>query len=128
MPPWSLAGGTAFLWQKEQLSTTTLKGFGVRQRIGLLLDMDERSLEYYLDGQRIATAFHKLPPGPLYPACSNGFDKTFCRRCVCVVVCVRGVLCVWCVCCVRVCGRVCVVRVGGWVSTRFIKYRQRMCQ
>ena len=36
-------------------------------------------------GERISTvglqpAFSRLPPGPLYPACSNGFDKSFCRN------------------------------------------------
>jgi hypothetical protein len=76
----SCSRGTGFLWSKEQLTTNTVKGFAPRQRIGLLLDMDERSLDYYLDGVKIATAFTKLPPGPLYPACSNGFDKAFCRR------------------------------------------------
>lgn len=86
------SGGTAFLWSKEQLSTFTVKSFTSGQRVGLLLDMEERTLEYYLDGERLhrispdqkasdskEPAFSKLPPGPLYPACSNGFDKAFCR-------------------------------------------------
>lgn len=76
----SCSGGTAFLWSKDQLSTTTVKGFAPGQCVGLLLDMEERTLEYYLDGQHAGTAFTRLPPGPLYPACSNGFDKAFARR------------------------------------------------
>ena len=84
----SLSAGTAFLWSKDQLSTQTVKGFtaGTGQRIGLCLDMEstERTLDYYIDGERVQTAglmpaFNRLPPGPLYPACSNGFDKSFCR-------------------------------------------------
>jgi hypothetical protein len=34
----------------------------------LVLDMEERTLDYYLDGVRAGAAFTKLPPGPLYPA------------------------------------------------------------
>ncbi|EKX45037.1 hypothetical protein GUITHDRAFT_109082 [Guillardia theta CCMP2712] len=77
----SVPDGTAFLWSKEQLSTSTLKGFTQKQTVGLLLDMDkyDRTLDLYVDGTRVGTAFSKLPPGPLYPACSNGFDKAFCR-------------------------------------------------
>jgi len=73
--------GTAFLWSKEQLSTSTLKGFTQKQTVGLLLDMDkyDRTLDLYVDGARVGSAFTRLPPGPLYPACSNGFDKAFCR-------------------------------------------------
>mmetsp|Transcript_46238 Transcript_46238/g.72372 ORF Transcript_46238/g.72372 Transcript_46238/m.72372 type:complete len:277 (+) Transcript_46238:135-965(+) len=76
----SCSGGTAFLWFKEQLSTTTVKGFNPKERVGLLLDMEDRTLDYYVDGVHVATAFTRLPPGPMYPACSNGFDKTFCRH------------------------------------------------
>ena len=76
--------------------TVQLKGFTQKQTVGLLLDMDkyDRTLDLYVDGTRVGTAFSKcaspedmfdadvmgrLPPGPLYPACSNGFDKAFCR-------------------------------------------------
>eukprot|EP00960_Hanusia_phi_P078373 768810-Hanusia_phi.AAC.18 len=58
-----------------------LKGFTQKQTVGLLLDMDkyDRTLDLYVDGARVGSAFTRLPPGPLYPACSNGFDKAFCR-------------------------------------------------
>eukprot|EP00291_Cryptomonas_curvata_P023877 CAMPEP_0172161040 /NCGR_PEP_ID=MMETSP1050-20130122/5898_1 /TAXON_ID=233186 /ORGANISM="Cryptomonas curvata, Strain CCAP979/52" /LENGTH=184 /DNA_ID=CAMNT_0012830881 /DNA_START=54 /DNA_END=604 /DNA_ORIENTATION=+ len=73
------SGGTGFLWSKEQLGTATVRGFNPGQRVVLVLDMEDRSLDYFLDGVRVGQAFAKLPPGPLYPAASNGFDKAFCR-------------------------------------------------
>lgn len=35
-----------------------VKGFAPRQRIGLLLDMEERSLDYYLDGVKVIYAVY----------------------------------------------------------------------
>ena len=54
----------------------TLRGYGVGQTVGLLLDQDTSHLSLYIDGQFVVQ--YSIPPAPYSPAFSmlNGSEWT----------------------------------------------------
>jgi hypothetical protein len=67
-------------WDKEAIDVRvvrgTLRGYGVGQTVGLLLDQDTSHLSLYIDGQFVVQ--YSIPPAPYSPAFSmaNGSEWT----------------------------------------------------